>query len=148
MRTLPFILGLFVFSSFAMAEVTQDCPLFFKKSKLCGKLNWTVPPKNVELPTEKDTAEFTFELFQKTPSVKLSKVQSKYEIQVQPFMPSMGHGSIPTRVIRDTKSPVETERMRFTVKNVLFSMPGDWEIRIHLKDGDRKIDQVVVPYTL
>ncbi len=57
------------------------------------------------------------------------------------WMPDMGHGSTPTSVERvDVGS--------FRVRNVFFIMPGRWEIRFQIKDGDTITDEAIAPFTL
>ena len=62
-------------------------------------------------------------------------------VEVALWMPSMGHGS----------SPVTVERLdtgTYRASEVFFTMKGDWEIRIQLKEGDEVRDQAIVPITL
>ncbi len=53
-------------------------------------------------------------------------------ITVTPWMPAHGHGS--------NKTPVVTEKGAgiYEVTDVLYTMPGDWEARIALKNADHK----------
>lgn len=56
------------------------------------------------------------------------------------WMPSMGHGSSPTTVEQvDTGS--------FRAKNVFFIMPGEWEIKFQIKEGNTVQDEAVVTLT-
>lgn len=52
-------------------------------------------------------------------------------------MPSMGHGSNPTFV-----EQVDTGSYR--AKNVFFVMPGEWELKFQVKDGNTVQDETVV----
>lgn len=119
---------------------TGKCALLFKNASLCGQLEWTIPPKKVDLPTEEDTAEFVITLFPIKDGRALSP--NDYELEARLFMPSMGHGSLPTQVTK------EAEPLRFRVKRIFFSMPGDWEIQLNLKTKKLGVDKVVIPYTL
>lgn len=56
------------------------------------------------------------------------------KIDVVLWMPSMGHGSAPTRVERAIDANGVPIPGTFTVKNVYFMMGGDWEIRVTLTD--------------
>ncbi|MBX3021812.1 MAG: FixH family protein [Bdellovibrionales bacterium] len=54
------------------------------------------------------------------------------------WMPGMGHGS----------SPVTVEKLdigTYRASRVFFTMAGDWEIRVQLKDGDEIKDEAVIP---
>ena len=58
-------------------------------------------------------------------------------LEVELFMPSMGHGSSPV-VIQKINS------LLYQVDEVYFIMPGDWEVRIHKKrDGKIQNDFVI-----
>lgn len=52
---------------------------------------------------------------------------------VQLWMPDHGHGSVPTRVSDTDDAPC------VMVENVLFVMPGRWELRFEFSDGDRGV---------
>lgn len=59
------------------------------------------------------------------------------EVSVELWMPSMGHGS----------SPVSVEKIdlgTFRASQVFFTMPGDWEIRVEVREEARR-DQVALP---
>lgn len=58
-------------------------------------------------------------------------------LSVELWMPSMGHGSSPVTV---DKLDVGT----FRATDVFFTMPGDWEIRLQLREG-ASVEQVAVP---
>jgi hypothetical protein len=100
----------------------------------------------VELPTEKDAAEFVL-TFKKGTSASVTPISTPLaeSVYVKLFMPSMGHGSHPTQVV-----PVQEKGKvvpgQYRVKNVLFSMPGDWLIQVQLKKGDQVVDQADLPF--
>jgi hypothetical protein len=126
-----------------------SCELIFKKKKLCAQINWVIPPKQVELPTEKDAAEFTLTFKKKTVAgatpISTPLAESVY---VKLFMPSMGHGSHPTQVIPLRDSQGNLVPGQYQVKNVLFSMPGDWLIQVQLKKADQVLDQANLPFKM
>lgn len=100
-----------------------DCGLKFRDS--CASLVWEVQP------TEEKEGTFLLEFSQAI----------EQNVAVVLWMPSMGHGS----------SPVIVEKLapnRFRASRVFFVMPGEWEIRVQLKNGRELIEQVVLPYTL
>lgn len=57
------------------------------------------------------------------------------------WMPEMGHGSVPTKVER-------IDQGSYRVSNVFFVMPGKWEIRIQIKNGDLVQDEAILDFTL
>ena len=59
-------------------------------------------------------------------------------VEVELFMPAMGHGSSPVSVQR-----VDTGTYRAT--EVFFTMPGDWEIRIQRKKNGSLVEQAIFP---
>jgi len=64
-----------------------------------------------------------------------------YQPHVQLWMPSMNHGS----------SPVQIEKLEegfYRVQKVFFNMPGEWDLRIQLKEGNIVREQVVLKITL
>lgn len=141
------MIGLVTFSLSLPALAKEElCPLQFKKAKVCGVVSWTVPPKAVEMPTEKDKAEFVISFYEmKNP--ELRKPVQVDSLGVKLFMPSMGHGTLPTQVsqVEDSGKPVIG---KFKVSDVYFSMPGAWEIRFELKKAKGVTDRVKMPYQL
>ncbi len=56
-------------------------------------------------------------------------------VEVVLWMPSMGHGSAPTRVERAVDANGDALAGVFNVRNVYFVMGGDWEVRVTLTDS-------------
>lgn len=137
-----FVLWTALFTPAQAATENPPCSIPFKKVALCGELMWTIAPKKSEMPTEKDKAEFTLRLFQEG---NKSAFQAGDTLSAKLFMPSMGHGSLPTHVEEESGSKGVRN---FRVKDVYFSMPGKWEIRLDLKRGEKLLDRAVVPYSL
>ena len=61
------------------------------------------------------------------------------DLGVEPWMPAHGHGSPETPVVEELGGGT------YVVTNVVYSMPGHWEIRIEIKNGDVS-DRMVVDY--
>lgn len=60
-------------------------------------------------------------------------------IAVEPWMPAHGHGSPETPTVE------EAENGMYSISNVVYSMPGHWEVRIDVtKDGTS--DRIVAEY--
>jgi hypothetical protein len=62
-------------------------------------------------------------------------------VEVELWMPSMGHGSSPVTVTKISDT-------HFLATEVFFIMPGPWEIRINWKDGTNVVDQTVFDITI
>jgi hypothetical protein len=63
------------------------------------------------------------------------------------WMPSMGHGSSPVKISQALGTAGAPLDGVFNVTNVFFVMPGEWEIRVIVKDGNGNLlDQAALPY--
>ncbi len=106
----------------------SDCSLSYAQSDLCGQILWE------KVPTESEMGSFLLKFHLQSSPKEL--IDPSYTVQVVLWMPSMGHGSSPVKIQK-----IETGVYR--IYNVFFIMPGEWEIRIQLKDGANVIDQAV-----
>lgn len=95
----------------------------FTAANICAEINWTQGPQT---PAE---SEFILKFWNaqtaKSTGPYMDPVQN---LSVVLWMPSMGHGS----------SPVKIEKIEngiYRVRRVYFIMPGDWEVRMFLKDS-------------
>jgi YtkA-like len=52
------------------------------------------------------------------------------------WMPSMGHGSSPVKIQKLSNG-------KFRAYNIFFVMPGDWDIRIQIKNNSGEVDDAV-----
>jgi hypothetical protein len=117
-------------------EATTDCSVQFTQSQVCVSWYWE------KKPTSNDVGSFIFKTYRlNTFDQTAIEVNSVSIPQVQLWMPSMGHGSTPTQV---TQLDVGTYR----AENVFFIMPGEWDIRFQIKDGDTVSDEAIVHITL
>lgn len=99
---------------------TEVCEHVFQNSQTCLKAEWKAPPSSTE------PGELSVTLTP-TPFLSLSALL---------WMPSMGHGSAPVQVI-----PLEDGK--YKIKKMYFIMPGDWEVRLFLKNEKNEVvDQV------
>ncbi|MCB0341708.1 MAG: FixH family protein [Pseudobdellovibrionaceae bacterium] len=118
-------------------SVNQTCALFFSNSGLCAELTWIEKPQG---PTK---ATFEIRFFQSSDPQQLT-TSINYNVNVEFLMPSMGHG-LGSRPFTMT----ETSPGLFTVTDVYFSMPGDWEITILLISNEQQIvDQSTYAFIL
>jgi hypothetical protein len=61
------------------------------------------------------------------------------KVEVEPWMPGHGHGSPETPVVAEDGDGM------YTVTDVVFSMPGHWEVRVDVTDGGDE-DRLIVEY--
>jgi hypothetical protein len=108
---------------------TDHCSLKFINSQLCSSIQWTMGPQSP------DESELILKFWdEKTASENGPYVDPANTLSVILWMPSMGHGSSPVKIDK-----IETGVYR--VHRVYFIMPGDWEVRIFLKNGTTTVDQ-------
>lgn len=104
------------------------CELFLTQKRLCVDFNWKQKPQGEQL----GIAELKFYV-QETPQ---TTVDPQLNVAVVLWMPSMSHGSTPVEVTKIKAGEYEAS-------NIYFIMPGEWEIRIQLKQDKDVVEQVV-----
>lgn len=60
-------------------------------------------------------------------------------VAVEPWMPAHGHGSPETSVVEEGSDGM------YTISNVVYSMPGHWEVRIDISHGESR-DRIVAEF--
>lgn len=85
-----------------------------KIANICTDINWS------QGPSSQGESRFQIQFESDLPEL--------VSLEVVLWMPSMNHGSAPVTVKRTSPSSFEATR-------VFFIMPGDWEVRIVLKDS-------------
>lgn len=114
---------------------TYDCSLKWNSKNYC--LSWSWKKK----PTEEDYGSMILRVYQLSALDNFAEPVDLNSIpQVILWMPSMNHGSSPTTVKRISIGT-------FQVDDVFFTMPGKWEIRFRLLDGD-SVDEVIDPISI
>lgn len=114
-------------------ESKSVCANQFQNSGTCLTWAWEKEP------TQNEAGSFLFKTYRLN-----SADQTAIEMDMPAvplvvlWMPSMGHGSSPTQVER---LDVGTYR----AKNVFFVMPGEWEIKFQIKQGNAVSDESIVP---
>jgi hypothetical protein len=94
----------------------------------CTQITWQT------MPTETATGSFQLEFFSSVnPSERMDITG---DVKVVLWMPSMGHGSSPVTVEKISSGVYKVDR-------VFFVMPGEWEIRIQIKNGNNVSDEIV-----
>ena len=116
-------------------EKVSECQTRFLNSGYCVLWAWEKRPTTTEKgvfrfkivrPNLLDDSAIPVD-FEKDPAVVL-------------WMPDMGHSSSPTKVER-------IDQGSYRVSNVFFIMPGQWQIRFQILNGNRGQDEAVVDYT-
>lgn len=118
------------------SEKVSQCQVKFKNSQYCLTWVWEVEP------TDSVAGSLVFKIsrgnnFDDSPVL----TDFDFPVSVLLWMPSMGHGSSPTKT---EKLDVGTYR----TSNVFFVMPGDWEIRFQVKDGKTITDEAIVSLSI
>lgn len=122
------------------AEATRQparqggCDARFRTGGQCVAIEWE------KIPTDEEAGSFLFRLSRDLPDGGREPVDLA-PLKVVLWMPSMGHGSSPTTVQRLGPGS-------YRASSVFFSMPGEWEIRFQLREGQNVVDQAIVPYSL
>jgi hypothetical protein len=112
------------------ADGNKQCELRMPVSGICVQLTWE------KQPSDSEKGIFTLRF-----SLNESPANLANAPKVVLWMPSMGHGSAPVTV-----QAVSADFYR--VSDVYFVMPGEWEIRIQIKDQNGAVDQVVQKITI
>ncbi len=63
-------------------------------------------------------------------------VEPNLPFSVELYMPSMGHGSAPTKIGRAVDDRGNIILGTYRVNNMYFIMPGEWEVRVKVKYSD------------
>lgn len=117
-------------------KLAADCQPRFKDNGGCLIWWWE------KMPTSQDLGQLVFKIVRAN---RLDQTAIPVPLDVDPlvilWMPSMGHGSTPTRVERiDSGS--------YRVHDVFFIMPGEWQIQFQIPNVQGQIDEVIVPVTI
>ncbi len=113
------------------AQKLSDCPLRLKNSGYCVTWAWEQKPMGSQ------AGSITFKILRANLlDQSIMPADITQDVTVLLWMPSMDHGSTPVKV-----SKVDTGSYRAT--NVRFVMPGDWEIRFQIKDGNNIQDEAI-----
>lgn len=118
-------------------EKPKACSYVLKNESLCVSLKW------IQFPTQKEYGSFvlSFENLQQN-SVPIEGVLTSLfkRLSIVLWMPSMGHGSVPVTISAKNATSL-------SVTHVFFIMPGEWEIRVQIREGaqekDEKDEQVI-----
>ncbi len=146
MRTFLLILALFTFTACGDShrvndpgsltrneEATADCKMHLKTENLCLKATWD------SMPTESTFGSMTLTFTDKNTPERI--ISPRHEPSMLLWMPSMGHGSSPVTITL-------IEDGIYKANDIFFIMPGPWEIRYQLKDGDKVVEEIIQEITI
>lgn len=108
---------------------SEQCDVYFEKLTACGKIVW-----KSNLSTTED-APFELQIVSAEEPKNLEILKSA-DLKVVLWMPSMGHGSSPTEVVKKSD-------MSYDVSRVYFIMNGQWEIRFQFMSRGIVPNQVI-----
>lgn len=109
-----------IMSLFAVNAFAANCDIELKNVNLCAQIEFANTPK-----TTGDNP-FVLSFWQKNTQGHDVLFVPNYTLEVQLWMPGMGHGSKPVKIAAFPKTGV------FYINNVYFMMPGLWEVRVKL----------------
>lgn len=121
-------------------EKKSNCDIVFTKSKMCLSWKWE------EKPTSSEMGSLIFKTFRLNnydqTAIQIDPIFEQTSVpQVVLWMPSMGHGSSPTNTIR-------LDVGTFRVSDVFFIMPGEWQIKFQIKNGEEVLDEAQVAVSI
>jgi hypothetical protein len=123
----------------------SDCDLAFSKAashaSLCAYVTW------IKHPTADDEGEFVLRIWDPAHGTEAGPyVTPAEDVAVKLFMPEMGHGSSPTKVLATKDEHGVVVPGVFDVQNIFFVMNGKWQVFVQLKKGGQVIDQAEFDY--
>lgn len=125
---ISFSLITFLSSAFAVAQTSLSThDLIFKNNTLVLQAQF------ISGPTTGAESQMSLEA-KDIATQKSFDLQDQVEVVL--WMPSMGHGSAPTRVEKLSDAEGNIVPGAFIVKRIFFIMPGDWQVRVTLTDSN------------
>jgi hypothetical protein len=113
-----------------------SCLLQFKNSSICIDWKWE------KMPTESEMGTFYFKTYRKNIVDGSAVLVDQSSVpQVVLWMPSMNHGSSPVFTSQEDTGT-------YRAKNVFFIMPGEWEIKFQIKEGNQVVDEAIATLTI
>lgn len=111
----------------------EECPLEFATSRLCAAIEWT------EGPLLQKESRFFLRFWRRSPSISeggFVDPEGTLAVKLWMDMGGHGHGSSPTRIVRQEAGVYEVSKLYFVMK-------GAWQVRIQLKQGDSVLEEAL-----
>jgi len=106
----------------------ENCSLQFSNLKTCLQVQWETPP------TTKAYSSLILNFIDAQGEGVDLETLHEAQLKVILWMPSMGHGSSPTKIEKLASGS-------YRISRIYFIMPGDWEIRFQLSKDTQLLDQ-------
>ena len=136
-------LGIAVISGIASPSAQASCPLSFPKTGLCASATWDAQPSAAR------PNAFTLRFWSASQGTDAGPYLSpSQELFVRLWMPSMGHGSRPVTLTPARDASGAALPGIFRVEKVVFTMRGDWDVQVQLKNGSQVLEQSVLELEL
>lgn len=116
-----------------IAFAEKKCSLYLATEKICTDIEWK------QFQEGKQKGSFFICSYDQASGVPVNMSHQPF---VELWMPSMNHGSSPTKIDNPLSVGV------YPVTNVYFIMSGDWEIRIQIKNQTGLQDQATQKITV
>lgn len=117
----------------------SDCPLKFPKAGYCAELTWDQPP------TDQDPASFMLRFWDSAKATRNGPYSDPNGTAfVMLWMPSMGHGSARVTLVHSKDSGGQDVPGVFEGSNAIFIMPGDWDVRVQLRQGTSVREEAIL----
>lgn len=124
----------------APVEKARDCELDFSKAGFCASWSWDQRPGDDH--GDEVTGSAVLRFWKKGEGSPFGPyMDPEGTVAVKLWMPAMGHGSSPVTVRPQSDAAGSRIPGVFTASRIFFSMPGEWEIRVQLKNGTQIVDQ-------
>lgn len=125
--TIVFLLGTFASAHVGNNHSTLAGHLVFKNGSVHVHATFSkAPAVGLEVPLVLETKD----------AVTHQNISLEDKVEVVLWMPSMGHGSAPTQIQRVLDSNGDLLTGVYNVRNVYFTMGGDWEVRVVLTNNE------------
>jgi hypothetical protein len=118
----------------------EACELWFAEARVCASLTW------LQEPTSHAFGSFELRFWDENGSASGPYVRPSSDVAVKLWMPSMGHGSSPVTVKMAKGGQGQVIPGVYVASRVAFSMAGEWEIWVALKDGAVVEDKAKTDY--
>jgi hypothetical protein len=115
-------------------EEVVSCPHSFSNMPLCYDIIWE------KYPNEEEAGSFKLSFYSPDKASQFF-FPTELSLDIILWMPSMGHGSTPVEI-----HPAENGI--FFIRDVYFTMPGEWDIEIYLKKGSSLVAKSLYPFNL
>lgn len=123
----------------AAQTAMAGCPLPLNRTGLCASVSWDATP------SASRTNAFTLRFWSQSNGTEsgpyITPDQAPF---VRLWMSSMGHGSRPVVMSAAKDAAGAVIPGVYRVEQVVFTMRGDWDLQIQLRNGSTLIDQAVL----